>query len=68
MSGLITMRWIVDGEEIHSETVPHDHGTIEKLERSVEITSYGRHSLKIEVEFDPPVRCPSSMETVDAHD
>jgi hypothetical protein len=66
MSGLITMRWIVDGEEIVVETVPHEYGAIEKLERSVEVTSYGKHSLKVEIEFDPPVICPSSVENVDA--
>jgi hypothetical protein len=66
MSGLVTMRWIVDGDEVHSETVPHDQATIEKLQRSVEITSYGTHTLQIEIEFDPPVYCPPSKETVDA--
>ena len=66
MSGLVTMRWEVDGKIVHSETVPHDQASIEKIERSVEIESYGKHTLRIEIEFDPPVRCPSSMETVDA--
>ena len=66
MSGLVTMRWTVDGVVVHDETVAHDQASIEKIERTVEITSYGVHSLKLEIEFDPPVRCPTSMETVDA--
>lgn len=60
------MRWIVDGEEIHAETVPHEHSSIEMLVRSMAITSYGQHQLTIEIEFDPPVRCPPSTEVVDA--
>ena len=60
------MRWIVDGEEVHAETVPHEYDSIEKLQRNVEITSYGQHTLTVEIEFDPPVQCPSSREAVDA--
>lgn len=66
MSGLVTMRWTVDGEVVHNETVAHDQASIEKIERSVEIESYGKHTLLLEIEFDPPVRCPTAMETVDA--
>lgn len=67
MSGLVTMRWFVDGEEVQSETVPHHYESIQKLQRSVEVESYGRHTLEIEIEFDPPVQCPPHMETVDAN-
>jgi hypothetical protein len=60
------MRFYVGGVEAYSETVPHDRATIESLERSVSIESYGTHELKIQIEFDPPVECPSSRESVDA--
>jgi hypothetical protein len=66
MSGLITMRFFIDDVEAHSETVPHDRATIESLERSVAIEGYGTHELKVRIEFDPPVECPSPRESVDA--
>ena len=60
MSGLITLRWIADGEEIRSETVPHGFQTIELLEREIEVTAHGRHRLKVRIEFDLPVVCPAA--------
>ena len=59
MSGLVTLTWFVDGDEQHTETVPHDLAEIHWLERSFELVCRDdKHRVTMKLEFDPPVRCP----------
>lgn len=62
MSGIITVRWIANGEVVKDQTIPHALRAIDKIADQVEITSPLGDTIRLDVEFafDPPVECPAA--------
>jgi hypothetical protein len=61
VSGLVTVTWLQDGEQVHSETVPHAHSRLHLIEKSVALSGGPDETeLTVRVEFDPPVVCPEA--------